>query len=123
MMKKIMLAVLFLVLFIAAGAAAESAYMITYMITFQTTDCNGDTGIASVEIDRIYKIKSISCEPPYQDARLKQVLVHSRTLHDSFDVFTIDEKEADNIQKQIQAYMDARRKLLENGTPIILHDD
>ena len=118
-MKKTMLAALFLVLFFAAGAAAESAYM----ITFQTTDCNGDTGIASVEIDRIYKIKSISCEPPYQDARLKQVLVHSRTLHDSFDVFTIDEKEADNIQKQIQAYMDARRKLLENGAPIILHEN
>ncbi|RLB68835.1 MAG: hypothetical protein DRH04_06265 [Deltaproteobacteria bacterium] len=118
-MKKTILAVFFLLFFIAAAAAAESAYM----ITFQTTDCNGDTGIATVEIDRIYKIRSISCEPPYQDARLKQVLVISKTLHGSYDVFTIDEKEAANIQNQIQAYMDARRKLLENGNPIILHDN
>jgi len=118
-MKKTMLVALFLVLFFAAGAAAETAYM----ITFQTTDCNGDTGMASVEINRIYKIETVECDPPHQTAKRKQVLVFSRTLRGSYDVFTVDEKEAANIQKQIQAYMNSRRKLLENGTPIILHDD
>ncbi len=118
-MKKMMLVVLFLMLSVAVAAAAESSYM----ITFQTTDCNGDTGLASVEIDRIYKIETIECDPPHQSAKRKQVLVFSRTLHGSYDVFTVDEKEAVTIQKQIQAYMDARRKLLENGTPIILHEN
>jgi hypothetical protein len=115
-MIRTIFAALFLLLFTTISAAAGSSYM----VTFQTTDCNGDTGIASVEINRIYKIKSISCEPPYQAARRKQVLATSKALHGSYDVFTIDEKEAVNIQKQIQDYMDARRKLLENGSPIIL---
>jgi len=115
-MIRTIFAALFLLLFTAVAANAGSSYM----ITFQTTDCNGDTGIASVEINRIYKIKTIACEPPYRAARRKQVLVTSKTLHGSYDVFTVDEKEAVNIQKQIQEYMDARRKLLEKGNPIIL---
>ncbi len=118
-MIRTIFAALFLLLFTAVSAAAGSSYM----VTFQTTDCNGDTGIASVEINRIYKIQTVACEPPYQAARRKQVLVTSKTLHGSYDVFTVDEKEAINIQKQIQAYMDARRKLLENSNPIILHDN
>ncbi len=118
-MIRTIFATLFLLLFTAISAAAGSSYM----VTFQTTDCNGDTGIASVEINRIYKIETVECDPPYQAAKRKQVLVTSKALHDSYDVFTMDEKESINIQKQIQAYMDARRKLLENGSPIILHDN
>ncbi|NIA19805.1 MAG: hypothetical protein GWP07_05155 [Xanthomonadaceae bacterium] len=118
MIRKI-LGVLFLVFVIAVSASAGTPYM----VTFQTTDCNGDTGIASVGINRIYKIETVECDSPYQAAKRKQVLVTSQTLHGSYDVFTVDEKEAINIQKQIQAYMDARRKLLENGSPIILHDN
>ena len=113
------LAALFLLMFTVISASAGSSYM----ITFQTTDCNGDTGIASVEVNRIYKIKTKECEPPYQAARRKQVLVTSKTLHGSYDVFTVDEKEAVNIQQQIQDYMDARRKLLEKRNPIILQKD
>ncbi len=118
-MIKTIFAALFLLLFTAVSAAAGSSYM----VTFQTTDCNGDTGIASVEINHIYKIETVECDPPHQAAKRKQVLVTSKTLHSSYDVFTVDEKEAINIQKQIQAYMDARRKLLENGSPIILYDN
>ncbi len=115
-MIRTILAALFLVLSLAISAAAETPYM----VTFQTTDCNGDTGIAMIEIRRIYKIETMACDPPYESAKRKQVLVTSKTLHDSYDVFTVDEKEAVNIQKQIQEYMDARRKLLEKGNPIIL---
>ena len=118
-MKKIIFAVLFLMLSVAIATAAGSGYM----ITFQTTDCNGDTGLVSVEINRIYKIETVECDPPHQDAKRKQVLINSKTLHGSYDVFTVDEKEAAIIQKQIQAYMNARRRLLENGTPIILHEE
>ena len=110
---------LFLVLVVAVSASAGAPYM----VTFQTTDCNGDTGIASVEINRIYRVETVECDPPHQAAKRKQILVISKTLHDSYDVFTVDEKEAINIQKQIHDYMDARRKLLENGSPIILHDN
>lgn len=120
MRKRIVCTVFFLVLAAAVAAAAAGS---SYTITFQTTDCNGDTGIASVEINRIYRIETMECDPPHQGAKRKQVLVTSKTLPGSYDVFTVDEKEAATIQKQIQAYMNARRKLLENGTPIILHEE
>ncbi len=48
----------------------------TYQVTFTTTGCNGDTGYATVEIDRIYKIETISCEGPYAKLKkLEQVIV------------------------------------------------
>ena len=89
-MVRTIVAALFLLLFTAITAIASS----TYTITFQTTDCNGNTGMASVEINRIYKIETITCDPPYKDAKRKQVLVTSKTLHGSYDVFTVDEKAA-----------------------------
>lgn len=116
----LMLATLFLVFAsIITMAGAES----TYMVTFQTRDCNGDTGMVSIEINRIYKIETMECDPPSQGAKRKQVLVTSKTLPGSYDVFTVDGKEAISIQKQIQAYIDARRKLLENGHSVILQEN
>jgi 3D (Asp-Asp-Asp) domain-containing protein len=117
-MKRLFVGVFFLLVLLAAlPVLAESSYM----VTFQTTDCNGDTGMATVEIDRIHSIETVTCDPPHEQAKRKQVLVRSRTIPGSYDVFTVDDREAARIQQQIQAYMDARRKLLEKGNAVIIH--
>jgi len=95
-----------------------------YQITFKTTDCNGDTGFATVEVNRIHKIQTITCdEPDAKFKKLKQVIVKSKIIPTSFDVFMVTESEAQHIQKRIDDYMEAKRKLLERGNPIILHKE
>lgn len=111
-----------------------------YQITFQTNDCNGDTGFATVVVSSIYKIESITCDPPHKQNKRKQILIKSKiattgssgqdsifsvnrlqtVVVDSYNVMTVTEEEAGNIQKDIDRYMRARRKLLEKGSGIIL---
>ena len=111
-----------------------------YQITFQTNDCNGDTGFATVVVSSIYKIESITCDPPHEQNKRKQILIKSKiattgssgqdsifsvnrlqtVMVDSYNVMTVTEEEAGNIQKDIDRYMRARRKLLEKGSGIIL---
>ncbi len=117
-MKKIVAAVFFLALVALAVPVLAGS---SYMITFRTTDCNGDTGMATVEIDRIQSIETVTCDPPDEKQQRQQVLVHSRTIPGSYDVFTVTRKEAARIQQQIQEYMDARRHLLEKGNAVIIH--
>jgi hypothetical protein len=111
-----------------------------YQITFHTNDCNGDTGLATVVVSSIYKIESISCDPPHEQNKRKQILIKSKiattassgqdtifainrpqsVVVDSYNAMTVTEEEAVNIQKDIDRYMRARRKLLEKGSGIIL---
>jgi len=111
-----------------------------YQITFQTNDCNGDTGLATVTVNSIYKIESIICDPPYEQNKRKQILLKSKiattgsgdrdaifainrpqpVVVDSYDVMTVTEEEAAKIQKDIDRYMQVRRKFLEKGSGIIL---
>ncbi|WP_455212551.1 hypothetical protein, partial [Kaarinaea lacus] len=47
-------------------------------VTFKTTDCNGNTGFASVELERIWRINSAGCATPDKpDEQLLHVLVKS----------------------------------------------
>ena len=97
-MKRFFVGVFFLLVLLAAlPVLAESSYM----VTFQTTDCNGDTGMATVEIDRIHSIETVTCDPPQEQAKRKQVLIRSRTIPGSYDVFTVDDREAVRIQHRL----------------------
>ena len=111
-----------------------------YQITFQTNDCNGDTGLATVPVGSIYKIETITCDPPYEKNRRKQILLKAKittvtsrgrdtflgnnqsqpVVVDSYNVMTVNEDEAARIEKDINRYMQARRKLLENGSSITI---
>jgi hypothetical protein len=64
----------------------------------------------------------VECEQPDEKLKLKQVLVRSRTLRGSYDVFTVDEESAEMIMKEIDSYMKARKRTLENSDSIILHE-
>ena len=111
------LLLLFVSLLIAVPSASTAG---DYQVTFQTNDCNGDTGLATVQISAIYKIEAVQCGAPHENAVRKQVLVSSAARAGSYDIFTINEEEAVMIQREIQSYMKARRKLLEHGDVLIL---
>ena len=83
-------------------------------VTFRTTDCDGATGMGSVDADRVSRIQPYRCP---NGSLLRQLLVGSAG---SYEVFTITEAEAANIEAQVQHIMDARKKALEQTKPIIL---
>ena len=88
-----------------------------YKVTFRTTDCAGDTGLASVDVDRIEKIRTLECSPGAGGRRIKQVLAKSAS---GYEVHSVTADEAEKIEKQINVYMDARRKAVEGGKTIII---
>ncbi len=90
-----------------------------FKITFQTTDCNGQTGMASVDVDRVDRIQTIDCPTP-SGRTLKQVLVRSGPGLTSYDAFTVTNDESSRIQRQIDSYMHARQKALEEGKSLII---
>lgn len=98
-----------------AGGLSDS------QVTFQTTECNGDIGFASVDLEKIWRIKSAGCSVPDKpDQQLMHVLVKSTTGLVKYEVFTVDPEEAKSIQAQIKAHMAAKRKALEGGDTVII---
>jgi len=97
-------------LYLNTAAAAD------YLVTFKTTECNGDRGMASVQMATIWRMSSIECRSPENpDEKLMQLLVKSTSGLTTYDVFRITPSEADRIQKQIDRYMDAKTRSLENS--------
>lgn len=84
-------------------------------VTFRTTDCDGATGVGSVDADRVSRIQPYACPG---GRALKQLLV--RTASGSYEVFTVTADEALNIEAQVQSVTEARKKALEQTKPIIL---
>ncbi len=106
---------LVLVFGFSSGVPAVSS---DYQVTFATEECGGDTGFATVGIDKIHKIQSAGCVGA--DGRpLKQLLV--RNGSGSYDIFTVTEDEAVNITDEIKAYMASRRGILDRSDAIIVN--
>ena len=113
MRKLILFPVLTLVLFsLSVYAAAD-----TYQVTFETMDCNGESGFATVGIDQVYKIQSAGCLGP-DGKELKQMLLHDGS--GSYTVYTLSQKESENVMKEVKAYMAARREALDRSDTIIV---
>ena len=92
-----------------------------FQVTFKTTDCNGEEGLASVNVDKIYRIQPFQCGLENQ-LQLKQVLVKSDSGISNYDIFTIRSEEAERIEKEIRSCMDARRQALEKGSSIVIEE-
>ncbi len=108
------LCIVFVLLALSGPVYADSA---VYQVIFETLDCNGDSGFATVGVDQIYKIQSAGCAG--DDGKpLKQLLVHDG--YGSYNVYTLSQEESGNINKEIKAYMDARRGILERSEAIIV---
>lgn len=107
-------------LFFGAALLATATTAQAYQITFETTECNGDTGMAAVDVDRIYRVDADNCAPQQPDEKRKQVLVHSSGGPTRYDVFTVTEKEGQRIQNELRKYNDARRRSLDRGNSVII---
>ena len=107
--------------FFCINGVTVAAGLSDTQVTFQTTDCNGNTGFASVELERIWRINPAGCAAPDKpDEQLLQVLVKSLSGLTNYEVFTVNPAEAASIQAQIKAHMDAKRKALEGGNTVII---
>ena len=95
----------------------STAFADSYQVTFATQDCNGDSGFATVGVDQIYKVESAGCQAA-DGTPLKQLLVHNG--QGSYNVYTITEKESENIMNEIKSYMGARRGVLDRSDAIIV---
>ena len=105
-----------IVCLLIAAVYLNTATAADYLVTFKTTECNGDRGMASVQMDTIWRMSSIECRSPENpDEKLMQLLVKSTSGLTTYDVFRITPSEADRIQKQIDRYMDAKTRALENS--------
>ena len=110
-----------LLLTLPAVTTAFAGNVSTFAVTFQTTECNGDTGMGSANVDRIFKIQALDCGAAGERGRkLKQVLVRTGAQANAYEVFTVTDAEAKKIQAQIERYMEARRKAIEGGRTVIL---
>jgi len=105
-----------IVCLLAPSVYINTASAADYTVTFKTTECNGDKGMASVQMATIWRMSSIDCRSPENpDEKLMQLLVKSTSGLTTYDVFRITPSEADRIQKQIDRYMDAKTRSLENS--------
>lgn len=86
-----------------------------FKVTFRTTDCDGTTGMGSVDADHVTRIQPYACPG---GRALKQLLVRSPS--GSYEVFTVTADEALNIEAQVQSVTESRKKALEQTKPIIL---
>ncbi len=107
------LATLLFICLVVAG----TVYASPYQVTFETTDCNGDSGFATVGVDEIFKIQSAGCRGP-DGAPLKQMLVHDGS--GSYKAYTLTEEESRNVSREIKDYMAARRGLLDRSQGVII---
>ena len=88
----------------------------TLKVSFRTSDCDGASGLGSVNVDHITRVQPTGCA---NGRKLKQVL--TRTPNGANEVFTITEDEAVKLEAQIQRIMDARQKALEQTKPVIIN--
>lgn len=91
-------------------------------ITVQTTECSGETGLASFDVARLYRIQAGNCADP-KDAgrRLQQVLLHSDGDLTRYEVLLVTEQEATAIVDQVRAVSRARLDDLTGPDVVVEH--
>lgn len=111
MTKQLALAVFLCIPSLAAVAAGSPNIL---KVNFRTMDCDGATGVASVNVDSITRTQAYACA---DGRKLKQVLTRGPGGNEAY---TIAEDEVPKLEAQIQRIMDARQKALENNKGIII---
>jgi len=86
-----------------------------YQVAFETTECNGDSGFATVEIGNIHKVQTASCM--HDGKKLKKLLVKKGQ---SFITYTMTYDEAKAVMQDVKLYNRARLRMMENSNSIII---
>jgi hypothetical protein len=90
-------------------------------VTVETTECSGDVGIASFNVDRFYKVQSGGCDDPTHPGRkLQQVLVKSRSPDFQYEVLWVTQEEARNLLAQVRNVMNARTGALPGRESVVI---
>lgn len=100
--------------------AASADVLSPIRVTFSTTECNGDSGMASVDVDRIERIQSIDCGAAGSGQKRHQVLVRPAGGANGFQAYLVTEQESQNIERQIRRHTEARQRAIETGRTVII---
>lgn len=102
-------------LFTVVMLAAMPAAAFEYPVSFATIGCDGAGGLVSVDVSRIYRLESVTCD---DGTELRRVLM--RNDAGSYDVATVSLDEAGALEQAIKAYTRARREALKQGGTVII---
>ncbi len=106
-MKKILILVSFL--------SSLTFALDSYQVAFETTECNGEHGFATVQIEDIDKIQSASCR--YEGKKLQKLLVRK---NGSYETYTLTYTEAKGVMQDVKLYNRARLKMMENANTLVI---
>ena len=98
---------------LANTAAIGTALADELMLNIRTEDCKGNTGIASVQVDNIYRTQPYQCPDGDGKKTIRQLLVKSGSKTGGYDVFYITEAESRRIDSEITKILESRKKGLE----------
>lgn len=108
-------------LFFAADVNADNLSIYSYRVSFKTISCNGSKGFATIDADKLDKIRTVKCDKADVLKEVYQVLVIGEPSSGTkYRVFTTSEVEAEKIMKHVNAYQDTKVKSLENSNRIII---
>lgn len=103
------------ILLLALSYSFSNADIDPYQVAFETTECNGESGFATVAIESIDKIQTASCL--YEGKKLKKLLVRRGS---SYVTYTITHAEARVIMQDVKLYNRMRLKMMENSNTLII---
>jgi len=86
-----------------------------YQVAFETTECSGESGFATVNIESIDKIQSAGCL--HEGKKLKKLLVRKGN---SYATYTLTYEEAKNVMQDVKLYNRARLKMMENANTLVI---
>ncbi|MBI4667563.1 MAG: hypothetical protein HY751_14265 [Nitrospinae bacterium] len=122
MLKIIILS--FVAIFPFAPLTSHAGSLSTVKVSFKTLSCDGTKGLASVDADRIVKIQSIKCDPGSAVNEVYQVLVSGEPGSGlTYRVFETTEKEAERLQREVDAYQHSKERSLERSDRLIIEHD
>jgi hypothetical protein len=87
----------------------------SYQVAFETTECSGESGFATVNIESIDKIQSAGCL--HEGKKLQKLLVRKGN---SYATYTLTHEEAKNVMQDVKLYNRARLKMMENANTLVI---
>jgi hypothetical protein len=110
MIKSVLKGVIFMSLLGSYVSASEN-----YQVAFETTECSGESGFATVNIESIDKIQSAGCV--HEGKKLQKLLVRKGK---SYTTYTLTHEEAKNVMQDVKLYNRARLKMMENANTLVI---
>lgn len=110
---------IFKILFILfAVASISEAKLSSYRVAFETMSCEGESGFATVDIERIDKIQTAECS--YKGKKLKKLLV---TKNGTYVTYTLTYEEAKSVMQDVKLYNRMRLKMMENSNTLLIEKE